>query len=171
MVEEAERIYKKRYKRVKRYRDKRYMLGLCVNCGKPRLPNKTRCEECALKLKEANRKRIERLNKLGLCVFCAKNPQERGQLCNACYEKHKRKAYARKLALKKRIINLLGGKCKKCGYKKNYACLEFHHKHGKDKSEETISRMSDTEIMEKFELMCNRCHRELHRPNCILYED
>lgn len=48
------------------------------------------------------------------------------------YEKQKERAIKRKLE----FINLLGGCCQKCGYKKNITALNFHHRNPKEKQRE-----------------------------------
>lgn len=67
--------------------------------------------------------------------------------------------------LKEKFIQLLGGKCQKCGYSKCIAALEFHHKDPDEKESNGDPQKKDFEqkILEgKIQLLCNRCHRELH---------
>jgi uncharacterized protein YfdQ (DUF2303 family) len=68
-----------------------------------------------------------------------------------------------------------GGACNKCGYKKNYAALTFHHLDPTNKVFTVDSRrLSNTnwnsilEEWKKCELLCANCHSELHNPNCEL---
>lgn len=74
------------------YRRKRET-GLCVKCGKPALPGKARCLECAVKLKERDRQRnLDRHKDTnfprggnGVCYMCNKKPVMTGQrLCPGC---------------------------------------------------------------------------------------
>jgi hypothetical protein len=75
----------------------------------------------------------------------------------------------RRIVRKKMAIEYLGGKCQKCGYDRNPAALEFHHRDGSEK-EETINKLlrgSFKRVMEeldKCDLLCANCHRELHHP-------
>lgn len=74
----------------------------------------------------------------------------------------------RRKELRQKAINLWGGKCKICGYKKCDKALEFHHIDGKDK-EFGISQRGVTRSWKKVEqelkkciLICANCHREVH---------
>lgn len=74
-----------------------------------------------------------------------------------------------RIAKKIHSINILGGKCKKCG-ETNIFKLCFHHKEP-NKKEFTISDLRrvrwsklKTEL-KKCELLCNNCHYEYHYSN------
>jgi hypothetical protein len=65
-----------------------------------------------------------------------------------------------------------GGCCEKCGYNKNMAAFDFHHKNPKEKDYNldvrklTNSTMAKLMIeVEKCELLCANCHRETHYPD------
>lgn len=71
------------------------------------------------------------------------------------------------------LIEMSGGACNKCGYKKNYAALTFHHVDPTNKVFNVDSRrLSNTnwnsilEEWKKCELLCANCHSELHNPDC-----
>lgn len=75
----------------------------------------------------------------------------------------------RGLERKKKLIEMKGGECKECGYKKSIRALSFHHKDPKEKSfKMTIREISgknwDTLLKEaeKCDLLCANCHMELH---------
>ena len=66
------------------------------------------------------------------------------------------------------ILNY-GGKCEKCGYNKNIAALEFHHRNPEEKdfqidmrhfSNNNLKKLRDE--LDKCILVCANCHRELH---------
>ena len=87
------------------------------------------------------------------------------------YEQNKeiiyRKKLNRRLIYKREMVDLLGGKCNNCGYKKSLAALEFHHKN--DDKENMISILlknsSKAKVLKEAEkciLLCANCHRELH---------
>ena len=92
----------------------------------------------------------------------------------AYYKKNKKEIIAkieetkaiRKHKNKCRAIQLLGGKCQRCGYNKCIAALDFHHKDGEEK-ENNIGTIIQTwskvaKELHKCELLCSNCHRELH---------
>lgn len=76
------------------------------------------------------------------------------------------------LEKKLQLIEMFGGKCEKCGYDKNIAAFDFHHKDGFEKNFEIkiqlLNWKSDDDILEealKCMLLCANCHRELHAPH------
>lgn len=84
------------------------------------------------------------------------------------YEYQKLRGLKRKVEL----IELKGGCCEKCGYDKNVAAFDFHHKDPKEKSYQlNMRRLSNSSMLklmvevEKCELLCANCHRELHSPD------
>lgn len=81
--------------------------------------------------------------------------------CNACNTK------VRRLRTKLKAIALLGGKCKRCGFDKHPAALEFHHTDPTIKKFEIgmVANKSWESIKEeilKCELLCANCHRIEH---------
>ena len=122
----------------------------CKICGKPLTGNKTNYCSNTCKQK-AHYQKIKA------------NP-------NSMFSQTKR-AWERKLQL----VKLMGGKCEKCGYNFNIAALEFHHI---DSSTKTIPldarHLANTcwdtilEESKKCQLLCCRCHRELHYPESEL---
>lgn len=74
----------------------------------------------------------------------------------------------RRQKLKLMGIEYLGGKCAYCGYQKCAAALEFHHIDSSTKSfgigAKGFSKSWDkikTEL-DKCQLICSNCHKELH---------
>lgn len=74
--------------------------------------------------------------------------------------KHKRRE------IKKHLITLHGGKCKKCGYNENFlGTYDFHHQDPSKKRFTISSKSNLLQVIEeskKCMLVCNRCHREIH---------
>ena len=73
----------------------------------------------------------------------------------------------RRLKNKIKAVNLLGGKCVRCGFDEHLACMEFHHKNQSEKLFEVgrfINKSWDSirEEIKKCELLCSNCHRIEH---------
>ena len=77
-------------------------------------------------------------------------------------------------ARKWRLIQLLGGCCRRCGYQANLGALEFHHAMGTKKFQLDMraiaNRSWQTVLAEakKCELLCSNCHAETHRPDLAI---
>ena len=74
---------------------------------------------------------------------------------------------------KLQLIEIMGQQCIRCGYDKNYAALELHHKNPKKKKFQldlrSLSNRKWEYILEeakKCELLCSNCHAEEHNPDC-----
>lgn len=68
--------------------------------------------------------------------------------------------------LKVKLVELAGGKCVRCGYNKCIAALEFHHR-DPDAKELSLSKVRSLTPkilaeVEKCDLVCSNCHREIH---------
>lgn len=79
----------------------------------------------------------------------------------------------RKRGLIKRsiLIDMLGGKCARCGYNKNHSALNFHHIDPQTKKFQIDVRKCNNTKMSvlieeanKCELLCANCHMEEHHP-------
>ena len=82
---------------------------------------------------------------------------------------------ARGLERKRKLIEIAGGECCDCGYKKNISALEFHHLNPAEKSFGIDLRKCSNlqwnklvEEVKKCVLICANCHRERHNPDLIL---
>jgi hypothetical protein len=87
------------------------------------------------------------------------------------YEYQKLRGLKRKIHL----IDLRGGCCENCGYNKNIATFEFHHRDPNQKEHQLDIRKLANSSMEwilsefdKCDLLCANCHREIHSPNLTL---
>lgn len=85
---------------------------------------------------------------------------------------------ARGIERKKKLVELAGGKCSECGYRKNYAGLCFHHTGDEAKDFGiTLRECSNNswkvlvEEAAKCVLLCHNCHMELHHPDLAIRED
>lgn len=97
------------------------------------------------------------------CLVCNKAKTKKW-LCPGCYTK------VRRYRQKKRAVELLGGKCRHCGWAGNIAGFEFHHLDGNEK-EITIGMVANkswaviTRELKKCILLCATCHRIEHSDN------
>jgi hypothetical protein len=73
---------------------------------------------------------------------------------------------------KRRLVALLGGACHRCGYRKNFAALEFHHMDPANKSFNldlrSLSNRTWQAVLDeaaKCILVCSNCHKEIHYPD------
>lgn len=114
------------------------------------------CEICQEKLRGKQRR------------FCSKK-------CKAVLEENRvnsiRSHNDRSKNRKVQLVNISGGKCKICGYNKNYASLCFHHRDPKQKLFRLDARHVASknwniilEELDKCDLLCHNCHLELHNP-------
>ena len=74
---------------------------------------------------------------------------------------------ARRLRNKQKAIDLLGGECQICGYNECIAALDFHHREGEKKEAKMsvlwhYSWKRIKKELDKCDLLCANCHRELH---------
>ncbi len=73
--------------------------------------------------------------------------------------------------LKRQMVQYKGGECVRCGYKKYFGALEFHHLNPseKDFNPSSLKRYRfDDRIkneLDKCILVCSNCHREIHHEN------
>lgn len=91
-----------------------------------------------------------------------------GGLGAYCKECTKKQALLRQRDLKISCVEYKGGGCEICGYNKCVLALEFHHT-DPSKKEFTVSKHSSTIFddrikgeLDKCEMLCANCHREVH---------
>lgn len=118
------------------------------------------------------------------CVVCNEKlfGQKQKYCSNKCKQKdhyyrvkHQTNTYhsqtVRALSRKLQLVEMLGGKCSKCGYDKNLSALHFHHIDPSQKNFKLGMRILSNKRMEfileelkKCELLCANCHAEEHNP-------
>ena len=83
-----------------------------------------------------------------------------------------RRSKAQRLKLKRKLVDMLGGKCVDCGYSSHLAALDFDHKEPKFKYKAVSAMMgqgyTDNDIImevHKCELRCANCHRVKTHPD------
>ena len=69
------------------------------------------------------------------------------------------------------LVELNGSECKNCGYKQNFAALEFHHRNVKEKLFQLDLRSLSNRSWERIEAEAQKCdlvcfngHKEIHNP-------
>ena len=85
-------------------------------------------------------------------------------LCKSCFSSY---IVERTIALKKEMIQRLGGCCMECGYDRYYGALEFHHRDPSEKEHHWSkmrfwNRKKMIAEVDKCDLLCATCHREVH---------
>lgn len=96
------------------------------------------------------------------CPDCHKEHNEdRRKVCGSCRIRRSR------AKTKARAVELMGGKCVRCGYNKSMRALQFHHLDPTQKDMQiSVSRNSSwkkiEEEIKKCILVCANCHAEVH---------
>lgn len=91
---------------------------------------------------------------------------------------HTKVQHDRGMARRLKLMLLRGGKCKVCGYNKNFAAMSFHHRDPKNKLFNIDLRKCSNSTWEslvveakKCDVLCFNCHMEHHYPKCSLKEN
>jgi hypothetical protein len=87
--------------------------------------------------------------------------------CKVCYRDIDR---LRQRQIKGALVAEAGGRCRRCGYSRCLAALEFHHRDPREKDPRLFrnkhrrAQLDDATRAElrKCDLVCSNCHRELH---------
>ena len=85
--------------------------------------------------------------------------------------KHYRRTTKDRIALKRKLINMMGGCCVDCGYSSHLAALDFDHKDPKTKSFQVSIALTSMSIAAceaeafKCEIRCANCHRIKTHPD------
>jgi hypothetical protein len=78
----------------------------------------------------------------------------------------RQQAYQRRKLLRQQAVDYKGGRCVICGYDQCTAALDFHHPDPQVKeftiSERLTSWRRIVSELRSVELLCCRCHREVH---------
>ncbi len=144
--------------------NKKFPSTVVVNGHKKNLSSKRRyCLTCS-PFGTGNKRKLEGPTiKTLTCTRCGKEFENKFNMkhCASCWD------WKRRNNLKKKMVDYKGGKCSKCGYDRFYQVLEFHHTRPdqKDYTVGTMKRYSWAKIKEeldKCDILCANCHRELH---------
>ena len=121
---------------------------------------------------------------MGECVVCSAPLRGRqakfcGRQCKNRYTNYHHQSYGRQQERgrerKLLLIDMMGGQCAQCSYRRNYAALEFHHLNPSQKlfqlDMRSLSNLQWELILEeakKCRLLCANCHAEHHNPGSLL---
>lgn len=95
-----------------RYRDRKES-GLCVRCGEPAIPTKTRCARCSKRNKEITDSAKLRASNDGICDICFNNKvtDEFTKTCEVCRSRNSKNRQELSIA------RTMDGICNRCGRK------------------------------------------------------
>jgi hypothetical protein len=104
--------------------------------------------------------------------FCSRHCKNR---CTNYHHQSYSKQLERGRIRKLELVLKLGGRCMVCGYARNLAALEFHHREPSSKIFQLDTRTlanrhwREVEIeAEKCILLCSNCHAEYHNPGAFI---
>jgi hypothetical protein len=105
-------------------------------------------------------------------AFCSRHCKNRHtNYHHQSYDKQLERGRTRKV----KLVLKLGGRCMVCGYARNLAALEFHHREPDSKVFQLDARTlanrnwRDVEMeAEKCLLLCSNCHAEHHNPGAFI---
>lgn len=98
------------------------------------------------------------------CKYCQREFKQKAKKgCNVCGSCDTTK---RRWESRIELINMLGGKCTRCGFFGNPASLQFHHVNPSDKKyalySKNLLRADRYEEAKKCILLCANCHIDEH---------
>ena len=115
------------------------------------------------------------------CVVCGSSLQgrQRSFCSRRCKNRHTNyhlQSYARQMQRardnKLKLVSAMGRACLHCGYSRNLAALEFHHRDRSSKEFQldarTLANRKWSDIQAeaaKCDLLCSNCHAEQHNPD------
>jgi hypothetical protein len=102
-----------------------------------------------------------------------KKKTENSRIDSWCKECLYAKQKLRWIHRKKKAIDLLGGKCSICGYRKNFSVMHFHHIDPTQKEYDwkKIRQLAWGKLIKELQkcvLLCSNCHGEIHNPTCLV---
>ncbi len=113
--------------------------------------------------------KIRNLRKRKYCLDCVPFGKSINRQYNNRNPLKGTKSSEKRLELKIKIVEYLNGKCKICGYDKNYTALVPHHRDPQSKKFSFGGKIMPwdkiKEELDKCDLLCANCHAELHNPN------
>jgi 5-methylcytosine-specific restriction endonuclease McrA len=101
----------------------------------------------------------------GLCRYCK---ECKARLDKGNYRRKKKALRKDRFDRKRILVNMLGGKCVRCGYSEFLSALDFHHVNSDEKDigiSEVVSMVKPEQVQEELDkcaLLCRNCHGALH---------
>jgi hypothetical protein len=133
-----------------------FSVHVTIGGRKKNLQNRKYCLNCSPFGAHNTRPLHEGPRLPGSCRLCGVQLKKvRWNKCGACTTLIRR--YRAKLA----AISYLGGQCKRCGWHRHPAALQFHHLSDKDFTISEVANRSWSVILrelDKCELLCANCH-------------
>ena len=103
------------------------------------------------------------------CAWHLCSAELSGRQTRFCSKRCKNKFFVqrRREALKEKAVQHKGGRCERCGYNRCLSALEFHRRDPREKefkvgSGNTVAWSTILAELEKCDLLCSNCHREVH---------
>lgn len=136
--------------------------GRTSNC--PKCRTQQRKEQCQTKMQIRKCKICEKefVPNNGARVYCYECSPEQQDRASAitCIRR----------AIKKQLVKYKGGRCIRCGYNKTISALDFHHKDSQEKdfnlsdayNRGCVDMKKLYQEVDKCDLLCANCHREVH---------
>lgn len=146
----------------------------CRNCANTKIGKNTKCEQCS----KMFYRRPSDMREKNFCSHKCSGLYYRGKFKGEnspswkggdkiSQQRENERLRNLRARLKQNGVNLLGGKCKICGYNKCIAALDFHHPDPTIKTEKFLKKCETNweqmkQCIENCILLCSNCHREHH---------
>lgn len=144
----------------------------CLNCGIEfeksvsavnKSPNHFCSRSCSVTF---NNRKAPKRRPEGHCRVCQTPTPTHQRWCSDACRDQERAAKLQK-RLKRKAVDLMGGKCQVCGYSRSIRALGFHHLDPSKKdfnisTNNTKSWARVQEELKKCVLLCANCHGEVH---------
>lgn len=147
---------------------KTYWNCQCIKCGQQKIIQTCNIISGSTKTCGCGCGSIERVCPICNKTFIVKNIKDSSRkYCYDCSPPNRRDNTLLFNAIKKKLIELKGGKCQRCGYNKNMTALCFHHRNPSEKAFGISDSSHHTweelfKESQKCDLLCLNCHAEIH---------
>lgn len=145
----------------------------CKFCGKKFIPHPQANgvqKFCSRKCCKFSYRAVFKSRRCQLCGHWFKPKMNKSKFCSKrCSRRFQHKEFW--ITRKLKCVIYKGGRCKVCGYNKCIAALDFHHRNPKLKQNKNLTNRSFSlkrnwkdlkQELDKCDLLCSNCHREIH---------